>query len=80
LPRQSVHCLSSPLGAIDLFRFVQGLDDYDECKARSEQRLTAEGVAYQSLSDRDMLRCQLALPEGLRRLDRVAYLERLLTP
>jgi hypothetical protein len=78
LCRQPVYCLTSPAGAIDIFRFVQGLDSYEECKARSVLTETKEGIQYQSLSDADMLACQLALPEGSRRLDRVAHLREIL--
>ena len=75
LRRQPVLCLTSPFGAIDIFRHVRGLDDYSACQARSVPSQTAERIAYSGLSDRDMLACQLALPESERRLDRVAYLE-----
>lgn len=78
LTRQSIYCLTSSAGAIDIFRHVAGLDDYKACRARSTLCQTSEGIAYRSLSDADMLACQMALPEGERRLDRVAYLEKLL--
>jgi hypothetical protein len=77
LQRKAVHCLTSPAGAIDLFRFVAGLASYEECKARAVAGRTSAGASYLSLSDRDMLECQLALPEGSRRLDRMAYLRKI---
>jgi hypothetical protein len=80
LTRQAVYCLTSPAGAIDIFRTVRGLASYEACKDRSLLSETSEGITYRSLSDADMLACQLALPEGERRLDRVAYLEKLLNP
>ncbi len=77
LRRQSVFCLTSKAGAIDIFRSVYGLGDYESCRARSVET-TRDGITFRSLSDLDMLACQLALPEGERRLDRVAYLKKLL--
>ena len=78
LTKQFVYCLTSPAGAIDIFRAVRGLESYEACKSRSLLCQTSDGIAYRSLSDADMLACQLALPEGERRLDRIAYLEKLL--
>ncbi len=64
LERQPVYCLTSPHGAIDIFRAVKGLEDgYEPCKARAEVRSMQDGEIYFSLSDEDMLRSQLALPE-----------------
>jgi hypothetical protein len=77
LTRQPIFCLTSKAGAIDIFRSVQGLESYDVCAARAVAT-TRSGVSFRSLSDRDMLACQLALPAGERRLDRIAYLERIL--
>jgi hypothetical protein len=79
LRTQSVFCLTSPQGAIDIFRSVEGLDgQYDACRARSTQEVSRNGIAYRSLSDEDMLACQLALPEHLRRIDRTNYLKKIL--
>jgi hypothetical protein len=76
---QSVFCLTSRLGAIDIFREVAGLEgQWAACHTRATNERTATGIPYVSLSDRDMLACQMALPEGERRADRVRYLERLL--
>jgi hypothetical protein len=55
------------------------LESYAVCAARAVDA-QRDGVTFRSLSDRDMLACQLALPENERRRDRVAYLERLLQP
>jgi hypothetical protein len=77
LKRQSIFCLTSQAGAIDIFRTVDGLESYAACKARAVQT-TRDGITFRGLSDADMLACQLALPEGERRLDRIAYLEKIL--
>ena len=79
LRRQGVLCLSSPQGAIDIFRDVAGLEgQYAACFERSTLAQTPTGIPYRSLANADMLACQMALPEGLRRLDRVRYLKGLL--
>jgi hypothetical protein len=76
---QNVFCLTTPHGAVDIFRSVEGLDgQYEACRARSTVERTPDGNHYRSLSDHDMLACQLALPENLRRLDRTNYLRNLL--
>jgi hypothetical protein len=79
LKRQSVLCLTSPAGAIDIFRSVHGLPNYTICRTRGVT-VTRDGTIFPALSDADMLACQLALPEGERRLDRIAYLKNILAP
>lgn len=74
--RQEVFCLTSPSGAIDIFRAVTGLPSWVECNARACAGLTAGGVPYRGLCDEDMITCQLALPPEQRRLSRIAVLER----
>jgi hypothetical protein len=76
LRRQTVFCLTSPYGAIDIFLEVAGLErQWAACRDRCDDRTTDSGIPYVSLSDRDMLACQMALPEGDRRLDRIRYLQ-----
>ncbi|MHB1035676.1 MAG: hypothetical protein ACYC35_12425 [Pirellulales bacterium] len=74
LRRQGVYCLTSRHGAIDIFRAVKGLDSWEVCRARAEPGATSAGTAFLALADEDMLRCQLALPEAERRLDRIRAL------
>lgn len=76
LARQSVFCLTSPSGAIDIFRSVTGLPSWDQSNSRAIAGRTATGVEYRGLCDDDMLACQLALPEGERRLTRIDTLRR----
>jgi hypothetical protein len=78
LQAQSVFCLTSPHGAIDVFRAVRGLDSWAASRSRAEFRHTATGVGYPGLADDDMLRCQTALPESERKLDRIRTLRRAL--
>jgi hypothetical protein len=75
LARQTVYCLTSPHGPVDIFRHVKGLADWDQSRARAEERKTVAGVAYVGLCDEDMLQCQMALPEHQRRADRVRALQ-----
>jgi hypothetical protein len=78
LGKQAVYCLASPHGAIDVFLRVAGLPDWGRCRARAELRTTTAGTAYLGLCDADMLQCQLALPEGERRQDRIRALRKAL--
>jgi hypothetical protein len=78
LQGQWVFCLTTEHGALDIFRKVEGLADFEACRKRASALRTEAGTPYQSLSDEDMLACQMALDERDRRLDRVAYLEKLL--
>lgn len=78
LDRQTVFCLTSPHGAIDIFRQVTGLPDWSFCRIRALHEATAAGTAYWGLSDEDMLWCQLALDGPFRNMQRIATLERLL--
>ncbi len=74
LSRQSVFCLTSPYGAIDVFRSVRGLDPWTVCRGRARAEWTASGVGYLGLSDEDMLASQEALAEGERKPDRIRTL------
>jgi hypothetical protein len=75
LARQGVFCLISRHGSIDLFRTVKGLGSWSDSRQRARTGSTAKGTPYVGLSDEDMLRCQLALSEEERKLDRVRVLK-----
>lgn len=73
--RQSVYCLTTRHGALDIFFQVKGLEGrYAECKAAAPRRATAGGVPYKSLSDLHMLTCQEALSAAEQKASRVAVL------
>jgi len=76
LTRQWVFCLTSPVGAIDIFRGVTGLPSWEACRERAVVGQTAALVEYRGLCDEDMIACQLALPEGQRRKTRIETLRR----
>ena len=80
LSQQPVFCLTSPHGAIDIFRSVQGLSDWATVFAVSVSGTTASGTAYTGLSDADMLTCQLSIPLESRKNDRVQELQKAMTP
>ncbi len=74
LDRQHVYSLITPFGALDIFRSVAGLDHWETCSQRATAETTSSGTAYLGLSDEDMLQCQLALPEGEQKYDRIRAL------
>ena len=76
LAQQSVYCLTTPHGAIDIFRSVQGLPHWAEAFAVSVSGRTAAGTDYRGLSDQDMLACQLSIPLESRKNDRIQELQK----
>jgi len=78
LDHQPLFCLTSPHGAIDIFREVTGLPDWSACRRRALPEQTAAETRYWGLSDQDMLLCQLALDESQRKAQRVLTLEQAL--
>ena len=76
LSQQVMFCTASPYGAIDIFRAVKGLDDWQTCAGSARRESTSSGIAYLGLSDEDMLKCQYALDENQRKLDRIRILEK----
>jgi hypothetical protein len=76
LQGQSIFCLTTDHGAVDIFREVRGLEgQFEACWERAAHGQTAKRTSFRGLSDRDMLACQLALPEGEQNANRVAYLQ-----
>lgn len=75
LSSQSVFCLTTKHGALDVFRDVLGLDGrFIECRARAIRSQTAGGAAFWALCDEDMLACQLALPPKHQKQRRIEVL------
>ncbi len=79
LSRQTIYCLSSPHGAIDIFRSVAGLPSWQQSFATSVSGQTAAGTVYRGLSDADMLACQLSLDPEDRKNDRIRDLKKVLS-
>jgi hypothetical protein len=79
LKRQSIYCLTTRFGALDVFRDVAGLEGmYKECKAAALHSETASGAPYFGLSDQHMLACQEALPAGEQKPKRIEVLKKAL--
>lgn len=78
LNQQSVYCLLTKYGPLDVFRSVKGVDSFQEASARSNVKMLDDQLKVPLLSARDLLECQLVLPNESRRLDRVAYLQKVL--
>jgi len=79
LKKQSIYCLTTSLGAVDVFREVRGLaGKYSQCKKAALRAETASGVPYFGLDDQHMLTCQEALPPGEQKLKRMAVLKKAL--
>ena len=78
LDRQGIFCMNSRHGALDIFRSVEGVDNWNEANHRSVEGQTRGGVPYRGLSDRDMLECQLALSEADQKQARIEALRRAL--
>lgn len=80
LRRQSVYCLTTEHGALDVFREVRRLEGACvDCRERGVRTETAAGVLFRvglfrGLSDEDMLTCQEALPLAERKLARMRVL------
>jgi hypothetical protein len=74
LGRQPLFCLTSPYGSIDVFRMVKGLGSWAASRAEAQASETAGGVPFVGLSDEDMLKSQMALPETERNQRRIRML------
>ncbi len=79
LSGQSVFCLLTDCGPLDIFLAVSGLNCYDQCSQRASRMTTSAGTPYLSLSTADMLACQLAIPSYYQRVERMAHLQELLS-
>lgn len=78
LMSQSVFCLLTNCGLVDIFTSVAGLPDFETSWNRSETSSAGQETTFRSLSALDMLACQLAIPEENRRHERVAHLRKIL--
>lgn len=77
LKQQTVFCMTSPYGAIDIFRQVKGLNDWRSCFKQSVRGRTG-GIPFAGLSDEDMLKSQKALNMSEQKQDRIQTLSRIL--
>jgi hypothetical protein len=63
LGQQGIFCLTSPYGAIDIFKFLLGVDNWDHALSRSTLMTTGAGAPIQSLSDEDMIALNWRYPK-----------------
>ena len=75
LDQQALFSLNSPHGAIDVFRTIRGLADWQTSFQSAVVERTSGGIEYHGISDADMLRCQLALDAGDQKVSRVRALQ-----
>jgi len=75
LLRQSLFCLTSPYGSVDVFRAVKGLESWAACRSRAYRGETALATPYWGLSDEDMLRSQTALDANEQNQQRIRALK-----
>lgn len=78
LSQQSVYYFLTKFGPLDVFRSVKGVDSFQQARERAIEKVIDGQLKVPLLSAKDLLECQLVLPEESRRLDRVAYLKRFL--
>jgi hypothetical protein len=78
LKSQDVFSVTTDSGPVDVFRHVRGLESWTLSYQRAEKCRSAGDQEFWSLSDEDMLACQLALDEQSRKLDRVKHLKSVL--
>ena len=71
---QSVFCLLTPFGPLDIFLSLPGISNYAAAMDRSNSLDLELGLQIRLISARDLLECQLALPEIYRKPDRIHYL------
>ena len=76
LKRQMVFCLTSPYGAIDIFRRLDGPKNWNDASQRAIFEKTKADISYRGLSDEDMLRCQLVLDKKDQKPDRIQKLRK----
>ena len=78
LSRQFMFCLTTPHGALDIYRTLAGVASWEQAAAVGVECRTSNGTVCMGLCDNDMLRCQVALDAADRKTDRIAYLQRVL--
>jgi hypothetical protein len=78
LSQQSVYCFLTKFGPLDVFRSVKGVDSFHKASERAIEKVLDDQLKVPLLSAKDLLECELVLPEESQRLDRVAYLKRFL--
>ena len=71
---QNVFCLLTQFGPVDIFLSLPGISSYAEAKQESIAFQVDKDLQIQLISARDLLECQMALPEIYRKPERIHYL------
>jgi hypothetical protein len=74
LEAQSVYCLLTPFGPVDVFRSVPGIPGFSDAMFRGINYEIDAGLTVKLICARDLLKCQLALPEKYRKAERIDFL------
>ena len=74
LSGQSVFCLLTQCGPVDIFLSIPGISNYHEASLRSVLFDLDLATSVRLISSKDLLSYQLAIPEVYRKPERIAYL------
>ena len=74
LSGQSVFCLLTQCGPVDIFLSIPGISNYHEASCRSVLLDLDLATSVRLISSKDLLSCQLAIPEIYRKPERIMYL------
>ena len=75
LSGQSVFCLLTRFGPVDIFLSLPGIPSFSEALARSILFEIDQSTYVRLISSEDLLACQLAIPEVYRKRERIAHLQ-----
>jgi hypothetical protein len=71
---QSVFCLLTKFGPVDIFLSLPGISSYTDALLRSKSFRLDDEVQVQLISAGDLLACQTALPEIYQKKERIQFL------
>ncbi len=75
LSGQSVFCLLTRFGPVDIFLSLPGIPSFSEALLRSVSFEIDQSTQVRLISTEDLLACQLAIPEVYRKQERIAHLQ-----
>ena len=75
LSGQSVFCLLTRFGPVDIFLSLPGLPSFSEALLRSVSFEIEQSIQVRLISTEDLLACQMAIPEVYRKRERIAHLQ-----
>jgi len=78
LSYQGVYCLLTIAGPVDIFRSLAGVASFDRALVDSKELIVGSNTVVRLIGTKDLLACQMAIPETARRQDRVKHLREIL--